>query len=241
MVFWGKVFGAILGWMLAGPLGFVLGIIIGHFFDKGFVHNTSGTRQVFFDETFRVMGHVAKSDGRVSEREIQLARDLMNRLMLSPTQKARAIAMFTEGKQSDFDLSASLSRFKTACHHQQMLIRMFVEIQFEAARADGPLNIKKQAILKQICAQLGFAQNFRQESRAYTQTTRGYDPYAILGIKQSATKAEIKRAYRKLMSQHHPDKLVSKGLPEEMMKLATEKAQSIQKAYDDICKARGYP
>ena len=64
--------------------------------------------------------------------------------------------------------------------------------------------------------------------------------YKVLGVESSDDKATVKRAYRRLMSQHHPDKLVSKGLPEEMMKLATDKTQHIQKAYERIKEAKGW-
>lgn len=66
------------------------------------------------------------------------------------------------------------------------------------------------------------------------------DAYKVLGVEPSDDKAVVKRAYRRLMSQHHPDKLVSKGLPDEMIKLATDKTQHIQKAYEKIKESKGW-
>ncbi len=262
-MFWGKLIGGLLGFLFAGPIGAIIGVIVGHYFDRGMYFTTlrrwSGSaqqtikaQQVFFSATFSVMGHVAKADGRVSESEIKVARAIMKRMMLGSEQQKRAIELFTLGKQPNFDLHTTLLNLREACRNQRMLLRMFIEIQMQAAIAEGSIGPNKRRILELICETLGFAPNFTQfggYEQAQYQQQRQYryqrppppptkDPYKVLGISATATNAEVKRAYRKLISQHHPDKLVSKGLPEEMMKLATEKAQEIQKAYDDIMKTR---
>lgn len=268
MNFWGKIIGGFFGFLLGGPLGMFFGIMVGHVFDRGLYHqwHTSFNQQAsaqhaFFNATFLVMGYVAKADGRVSEAEIQAARNVMSRMGLNETQRQRAIELFNQGKQPDFDLDAALTRLIQACHHNKVLLRMFVETQMQSAQADGHLSAAKQKVLQTICQRLGFAPlnfsffedlfNFqRNYQQGYQQQQQGYRPrqpaqlnlhdaYILLGIKESASDVEVKRAYRKLMSQHHPDKLVSKGLPEEMMKLATEKAQNIKAAYERICDARG--
>ena len=124
---------------------------------------------------------------------------------------------------------------------------MFLEIQISTALADGELHKNEQAILYKIGAALGFsntdiehllkfATGTAHSPQLKTQTLK--DAYGILGVDSSATDNEVKKAYRRLMNQHHPDKLVAKGLPEEMMKLATEKTQEIRKAYDLIKNSR---
>ena len=91
--------------------------------------------------------------------------------------------------------------------------------------------------------QVLYQQQNYQQYQNYQGTRRQQvslqDAYLLLGISASVSNAEVKRAYRKLMSQHHPDKLIAKGLPEEMLKLATEKTQNIKAAYESICAARG--
>ena len=111
----------------------------------------------------------------------------------------------------------------------------------------------ERAVLDDVCAQLGFSEqevrhieamvlNARhfggsQQGGAVTPAQALKEAYEILGIESSASTAELKKAYRRLMSQHHPDKLVAKGLPEEMMKMAKEKTQEIQGAYEVIKKS----
>lgn len=273
MNIWGKLIGGFFGFLLAGPLGLLLGVFIGHLFDKGLSRNQGWTfsstnptvaQQAFFDTTFLVMGHIAKLDGRVSEAEIQAARTIMNRLGLTEVMRQKAIDLFNKGKQTDFDLEKALNHLVQICHRNKILLKLFVEIQMQTALAEQPISREKQRVLQKICQNLGFAplnfsffehifnfeQAFRQQQS--NQQRQGHyqssysrqqlnlqDAYAILGISESATPAEIKKAYRKQMSQHHPDKLLAKGLPEEMIKIATEKTQNIKAAYDRICAAKG--
>lgn len=271
MNIWGKLIGGFFGFLLAGPFGLIIGVFIGHLFDRGLNHNQGWTfssvnpsvaQQVFFDSTFLVMGHIAKLDGRVSEAEIQAARAIMNRLGLTETMRQKAINMFNQGKQSSFNLEETLKKLAQACHRNKVLLKLFVEIQMQTALAEHHLTPDKQKVLQKICQYLGFAPlnfsffehlfNFEQAFRQQSNQQQGHyqsshsrhqlnlrDAYAILGISETATPAEIKKAYRKQMSQHHPDKLLAKGLPEEMIKIATEKTQNIKAAYDRICAAKG--
>lgn len=268
MRIWGKIIGAICGYLLAGPFGLILGLLIGHFFDRG-LHfqwqhspfrpgNTLLSQQGFFNATFLVMGHIAKADGRVSEIEIAAARSVMNRMGLNETQRQRAAELFAEGKKVDFNLEKTLNDLIHACHGNKVLLRLFLELQGQTAMAEGSLSQPKQRILQKISKHFGFAPlNFvffedyfnyqsnyqqghkRQSYQPPNSRTQLKDAYEVLGVSATASNVEVKKAYRRLMSQHHPDKLISKGLPEEMLKLATEKTQAIQAAYEKICSARG--
>jgi DnaJ like chaperone protein len=132
---------------------------------------------------------------------------------------------------------------------------MFLEIQVQAALADGVLDREEEQILLHSCQILGVSRfeferlkiqiqaqqrfyNHGRQQQARVKTSSLQDAYVILGIDVSASDAEVKKAYRQLMNQNHPDKLVAKGLPEEMMTLAKEKTQKISKAYDLIQKSR---
>jgi len=181
----------------------------------------------------------------VSEEEIQMAQRVMAQMELSADMKKEAIAQFNRGKEAGFDLDAELGEFKQACQRQKNLIRMFIEVQLQAAFADGELDEAEDQILIHICGRLGIP-HFAYEQlkrmlgasqrRGTHQQSRSTpeEAYAILGVSETATDADVKKAYRRLISQHHPDKLVSKGLPDEMMKIAKEKTQEITEAYDTI-------
>lgn len=250
MAWWGTLLGGTLGYMIGGPLGAMLGAALGGNFDRGLNLTDSGStgeqervQAAFFSATFSIMGHIAKADGKVTPDEVASARHIMGQMQLNPEQLEAAKKLFNEGKKPGFPLDDILFQFKKECHRRRNLIQMFLEIQISMTMADGHIHNNEKKLIFHIGQQLGFShahieQLFRfATGSTHTQQTRTNsinDAYAILGVKPSDSDAEIKKAYRRLMSQHHPDKLVAKGLPEEMIKLATEKTQEIHKAYDLI-------
>ncbi len=258
MAWWGKLVGGTLGFMIGGPLGAMLGAVFGHNFDAksagrqkrvGYQRgDQERTQAAFFAATFSVMGHIAKADGQVSKSEIALAEQLMTHMQLNPQQKKMAITLFNQGKSPSFQLDAVLQQFKQECHRRTTLIRMFLEIQVQAAFADGKLDPSESDILRHIAFVLGFDEDDLNQiinmvksggaSEAGQQMTLE-EAYNILGADEKMTTVDIRKLYRKLLSQHHPDKLVAKGLPEEMIKLANEKTHEIQTAWKLIQKSRG--
>lgn len=253
----GKLVGGGVGLLLGGWLGGALGLFLGHLYDRvrGVVRPVAEAlrqlQETFFRTTFRVMGHISKADGRVSEAEIRAAEQIMARMNLSPEQRRAAIGYFREGKAPDFDLDDALDVLRGVIRFQPMLARFFLEVQLEVAFADGRIDEAERALLLRIAERLGLsAEDLRRlESllRGERQRAGGRPSapdalaaaYETLGVSPQASDAEVKRAYRRLMSQHHPDKLASQGLPEEMMRLAKEKTQHIIAAYETIRKARG--
>ncbi|WP_423731724.1 co-chaperone DjlA [Hafnia paralvei] len=276
MQYWGKLIGLVLGLMSGtGFWGVVLGLLIGHMIDKsrqikstGYFSNQAQRQALFFSTTFQVMGHLTKSKGRVTEADINLASALMERMQLHGAARTAAQQAFREGKQPDFPLREKLRELRSVCFGRVDLIRMFLEIQLQAAFADGSLHPNERAVLYVIAEELGFSrvqfdqflsmmEGGRQFGGGYQQQGQyqqqggfgGYqrqsgptlaDACKVLGVKPNDDATTIKRAYRKLMSEHHPDKLVAKGLPPEMMEMAKQKAQEIQAAYDLIKKEKGF-
>lgn len=257
----GLAIGALIGLFSGGFIGLLIGGAVGFWFDRGLRKSLSSyhPQQLFFRATFTVMGKVAKADGRVSETEISFAREVMARMNLSEEKRKEAIELFSEGKRNEFDIASVLRPLGAMLKHRSAVKLMFVEIQLQAAMADGEVSPAEQTLLSEICRLLQFTpqeaqaliSRIRAEQAFREQAYRAHDnpeqysaaslqeAYGVLGVEPSATDAEVKKAWRRLMSQHHPDKLVSKGLPEEMIQLAKEQTQEIQAAYDQIRKARG--
>jgi DnaJ like chaperone protein len=175
---------------------------------------------------------------------------VMDQMKLQPEQRKLAIGLFEQGKQPGFPSAQVLEQFRRECLRRRNLIQMFLEILTATALADGAMAPAERRVLDGIALGLGLTQaeydqlvlrmnaQFRFTTDARPQN-RLEDAYKVLGLASTAETAEVKKAYRKLMAQHHPDKLVSKGLPEEMMEIAKRKTQEIKSAYDTIMAARG--
>ena len=262
--FFGFMFAGFFGMFLGIWLGhrFDRATTINFNVNNGLFGNTvtSQERQkVFFDTTFSVMGHMAKAKGQVTQADIQVANAYMDQMRLQGEARLQAKASFSLGKDADFPFKEKLTEFAEMMRGDRNVLQMFLGIQVQTAYSDGVLDSKEKDILYDIAECLGFSrfeldrllqmiegqQHFHQRQQGgyrgqQQQTANEEDSYKVLGIEKSATDKEVKRAYRKLMSQHHPDKLASKGLPEEMMILAKEKAQDIQSAYESLRKLRGF-
>lgn len=255
--------GGAFGAMIGGPIGAIFGIALGHNFDRGLKQTANyqsydpgdkeRVQSAFFAATFSVMGYIAKVDGRVSETEINAANQIMSQMMLDAEQRKVARKLFNEGKQNDFDIDGVLNQLKFECHRRVHLIQIFLEIQIATVLADGVVHKKERETIYYIGDHLGISRHLIDQLIQMVQGQQYYssdsgqkhtpqkdlsNAYAVLGIQSDASDEEVKRAYRRMMNQHHPDKLVSKGLPEEMVKIATEKTQEIRKAYEQIKKSR---
>ena len=251
--------GGTFGFLIGGPIGAVLGAALGRHFGRAVGSIERGpaagdavrerAQLAFFAATFGVMGQVAKADGHVSSDEIRLANQVMDELGLDAEQRGAARAIFNEGKSTRFPLDEVLDQLRTECGRATNLLRMFLEIQVQAAWADGGVHPEERRLLLHVAARLGFPETVYLEIErmvgagvgAHARATAGptlEDAYATLGVSPDAPDAEVKRAYRRLMSRHHPDKLASKGLPEEMMRAATERTQQIKAAWDRVQSAR---
>ncbi len=260
----GKLLGGAFGFLIGGPLGALIGATFGHNFDRGMsqVERLPGgeergwgrgdqqrVQSVFFSATFAVMGHIAKVDGHVSREEIRLAEAVMDQLQLDSTLRQVARKLFNEGKQPDFALDEVLRQLRRELGRRTNLVRLFLEIQLQAVYADGAVHAAERQVLLRIVEllQIGSAEFEQLERMVRAATGQRAEQggamdlaaaYQILGVDRDSSDAEVKRSYRRLIGQHHPDKLVSKGLPEEMMKVAADKTHQIRTAYETIRRSR---
>lgn len=280
----GKALGGAVGLALGGPLGALLGVAVGHGLDRGAaradlfggprVRDRARLQERFLETTFAVMGHLAKSDGRVSEPEIAFAESVMGRMGLTPALRRAAILFFNQGKDPAFELLPALAELRQAGLGQGPLRQIFLEVQMGAAYADGDpapaqrevlerirralqvpattfgrlerLILLQQQVLKGAWSASGSAGSgpagrgagSRGERTGISSAQSLAQAYATLGVEPGTSEAEVKRAYRRLMNRHHPDKLVSRGAPEEALKLASQRTQEIRRAYETITRAR---
>ena len=259
---------AVLGALVfRGFLGAVIGALIGNAIDNA-RERTRRSRQTdgrgFVTPLFALLGAVAKSDGRVSEREIAVAEAMMQRLQLDAEERKVAIRAFDRGKQPGYQVSQAIAELKNWTRGYRDLAYPMLDVVADTALAEGQPTTAKLAVLKQLAwslriselelmAMLAMKGVSAQQQRGGTwQGSRGgegprstppphasgsADPYAILGLTRDADNAAVKRAYRKLISEHHPDRLGN--LPDDLRRRAEQRASDINLAYDRIKEMRG--
>jgi DnaJ like chaperone protein len=250
------VIGALLGAIFGGFQGLLLGGLIGYVAGIALQRLVIGTLQVaqaqLVDSTFSIMGALCKADNVVSRDEIQAVEQIFRMLNLHGEHREQGKAAFNRGKQADFDLDAAVDSFARISRGRAPLLQLFLQLQCMAVAADGRIDPAERTMLVRIARRLGLSEADVSQLEAMLRSgasgrsapgtppteNRLADAYAALGVSAQANAAEIKRAYRKLISQNHPDKLAARGLPDSMRAVAEERSREINSAYDTIKSAR---
>lgn len=252
----GGVIGALLGLLLGGFIDKILYERQSPKFTRVTNKELGRIKAEFFNSTFSVMGYIAQTSRCVDDGEDSQVTMVVDRMGLPLIRQQVALLLFEEGKDPDFPFQDVVGQFYVACRNQPDLLEMFVEIQLYAAMSGGSLDMTAKQIILNICyqlnlsradfgslerlikAELGFGANNQKEQkqggRHATLDVNLHNAYAILNMPPNASNKEVKMAYRRLTSKHHPDKLVAQGLPDEMMKLAEVKTREIRGAYEKI-------
>lgn len=254
-----KIIGAFFGFYYFGFFGALAAFFLGSMIDRsirygyGAVNPLSRAHResIFLGTVFVLMGKIAKVDGRVSEEEIAHVEQMFNKLGMTTEHRQQSIALFKKGAAADFDIKPTLNEFMSVCGHTNSLKQMLLVYLIVMALADGDIHSAEENLLIEIARYLGYSEDtFKQILAMVTNQTHFAggktstansleDAYKALGVSKESSDQDVKRAYRKLMSQYHPDKLMGQGVPADMIAVATAQAQEVQVAYDLIKKSRG--
>jgi DnaJ like chaperone protein len=236
MAWTGKIIGGVLGSLL-GPLGTVVGVGIGHQFDKGSdrVRETAQTIQVAF---FGCLAKMARADGKVTRAEIEAVEQVMARFGYTGTMRETAIAIFRKAKDDPHSAADYMKQLAGAVQFNPQIAMTFLAALHAVAQADGTIHPNEREILLQA------ERIFRLRPGTINAMLGGKpassldDAYKVLECTPDMSDEEIKRIYRQKCLEYHPDKLASKGLPDEFMKFANEQLAKLNEAYDTVKKAR---
>lgn len=261
----GTFIGAVVGVLLVSPvlkiLSVTAGYLAGRQFDRGFAAQRhafddldSGAGRVseeFVRTLFLCMGHLAKADGRVSEDEIRAARLVMHRLNLAPAQVRKAIHWFDEGKKPGFPLVQTVRELRRVHARRAEQRTLFVRLLLEVVLAGRRLRSHERTLIWIVCTELDIGRvelaqleamilaqkGFRRSPAGSADTARLRRAYATLGVDESSTNDDIKRAYRRLMNRNHPDKIAGDNPGEAAIAEAERRTREIRGAYE-MLKAR---
>jgi len=260
-LYWGKIIGTVAGLATMRPWFVLLGLLLGHQFDRGFAaryraFESQGQAAARLPENyvrplFEAMGHLAKSDGRVSEEEIRATRAIMHRIGLGPAGVRNAIQWFEAGKNADYPLLQSMRQTRRVVARNPELRLLFVRLLLEVVLAKDRLSQQERALIWTVCTEFDIGRvelaqleamiraqkSFRRSPAGDADAARVRNAYRVLGLEASASNADIKKAYRRLMSRNHPDKIAGSKPAQDVVDEAERRTREVRGAYE-MLKAR---
>ncbi len=244
MSIWGKVIGGVAGFTLGGPLGALIGVYAGHKMDQARSGDGSKlgadtqTRQVAFTMAVIVLSaKMAKADGVVTREEVEAFKRVFH---IPPDEMKKVGQLFDEARKEASGYEPYAQQVAQMFRHEPAILEELIGGLFHIAKADGEVHPAELEFLAKVSVIFGFSEHDFERLRASYDTPEKSDPYEILGVSRDDDDGTIKKAYRKLIVENHPDKLMAQGLPQEFVDLANEKMAAINAAYDTVKKQRGF-
>lgn len=244
MGWFGKVMGGAIGFAFGGPIGAIGGAALGAIVDSGAdtggaaLSGRENAQMAFFVTTFSLLGKLAKADGVVTNHELQAVAGFMDEIGLDEKTRRFAGGVFNSAKKLDAPFEDLARQFYTVSGGDRMRLAIMIDILMRVALADGEYHPEEERMIKRAAALFHFSED--EYSKLKSQYVKDFSRYyAILGCDETDSDETVKKSYRKLARDYHPDKIASKDLPEEFMKFAHNKLQEINEAYAAIKESRG--
>jgi DnaJ like chaperone protein len=244
---WGKVIGGVAGFALGGPLGAILGVGAGHALDKfrgadvegqpGGIEGLGATKQVAFTVAIIVLSaKMAKADGQVTRDEVDAFKDIFK----VPPGEMKGVGLIFDKAKKDADGFEPYARqISKMFSHEPAVLEELLGGLFHIANADGVIHPAELAYLQTVSDIFGFGPDRFERVKATYAPAPQVSPYEILGVSPDTDDNQIKKVYRNLIRENHPDTVIAQGMPQEFVNLANEKMAAINAAYDEIKKKRG--
>jgi DnaJ like chaperone protein len=235
--------GAGIGALFGGPIGALIGAGIGSWFSSSRndqIHQAEARQLFVFTALFGMLAKIAKADGIVSDEEAMVIKGFMNQIGLDDQGKQMAGMIFTRAKDDSSSIYDYAAQFAEIYDDNKDMRVIAYRILFEISASDGELHKEEEKILRSIIEPLGLDQSMYElfEEEFFGRPHSLHEHYALLDCTAESSDEEVKRAYRAKCIEYHPDKIMSKGLPDAFVNFADEQMKLITCAYDQIKKAR---
>lgn len=235
------IFGAGMGLIMGGPLGAVVGGVMQHILTKEtrdrVMSNPAQTNQETFFVTHlaAIMTKVAMADGHVSQGEIRLIHNFFADKLGYKGEELRFIdGIIKETQRLNPDLIQICRAFMATSNLETRML--LIDITYQIASTDHTITKNEQNTIDIIASQLSVSDDDQQTIRNKYSHASKKDSYSVFGLEPNATPEEIKKAYRVMASQYHPDKVTHLG--KELIEFANKKFTEINMAYDDLKKQK---
>jgi len=235
MSIWGKIIGGATGFAFGGPLGALLGGVAGHALDKiktkRKLPEETALKQIGFTIGVIVLSaKMAKADGKVTEEEIKAFKEKIN----VPDNEIKNVAkLWDQAKKTTDGFEVYAKQISDLLGRNSSVLEELLNLLITIAQADGKITIPEIKYLKKVGDIFGFSNE--DFERIYSSKSGFYtDPYQVLGVSRNTTIEEIKKKWKQLAINHHPDRLISQGIPEDLIQKSTSRLKEINNAWDTI-------
>jgi DnaJ like chaperone protein len=238
MSLFGSIVGGFVGFTLLGPLGALVGSVVGSRMSENKTRrrnpNNLDHQVAFFAALFACFAKISKADGVVSTEEVNKVEEFISKKFnLDKEQRNFAINIFQKAKDDNVSFEAYAQQLYSLLKQSPNSLLIFYELLFELAMADGELHPAEERILKKVSSIFNLTENtFKELYEKYVSNITDY--YQVLGVNKNMSFLEIRKVYLKKRKEFHPDMLISKGLPEELIEKAKIKFIEIQEAYEEL-------
>lgn len=240
MSIWGKILGGVGGFAIGGPLGAIIGAVAGHAVDKmraAKPQTEDATKSIAFTIAVVVLGaKMAKADGTVTQNEIRAFKKVFK----VPQHEVKNVArVFDQARKDSHGFEPYAQQIAGMFKDNAAVLEELLFCLTFIARADGDLEAAETAYLRAVADIFGLDRAAFERVTAIRHGPDDANPYQVLGVPRTISDGDLKSAYRQLVRDNHPDRLVAQGMPEEFIAVANQKLAAINVAYDKVAAERG--
>jgi DnaJ like chaperone protein len=242
MSIWGTILGGAAGFALGGPLGALLGASVGHALGGGMAGKIGhagreATAQITFTiAVIALSAKMAKADGQVTRDEVEAFKEVFH---VPPHEMRNVGRVFDMAKQDTAGYEAYAKQVANMFKDDPQVLEDLMGALCYIAKADGIIHPGEVEYLENVARIFGFSGQAYESIKACYMGTTEASPYTVMGIDPDVSNDDLKSTYRRLVKEHHPDRLIAKGLPKEFIEVANERLAAINSAYDKIEEIRG--
>ena len=239
MSIWGSLIGGFVGFSFAGPIGALIGSMVGGRISSvrrsGFQRGFAPPQQVFAIALIILTAKLAKADGQVSKEELNAVK---NKLKIPQHEIDQVGKIFNKAKEDSLGYEPYAQQIAQIYRNNRAVLDEVINILFYVAEADGKVSESEIAMIKNIAIIFGISQSQFAGIRESRKSSDKLNPYIVLGCSSNDDFATVRKKYIQLSKEHHPDILMNKGVPKEVIEESKKKMRAINSAFDQIEKMK---